>query len=460
MATKNIILGGGPAGIYAMETIRDLDADAEITLISDEPAYARMALPYYLSQEVPESQMLTADEAYYQGKKVTFVSGRASGLDAAAKTLTLEDGSAHSYDNLLLATGSRAQRLDIPGSNLPGVTTLWTLEDARQVTSTLPPNAEVCFIGAGFIGFIILNAMKKLGVGLHVVEVADHVLPRMLDADGAELVEDHLRGQGLHLHCGVTAQSISESGGKKTVSLSNGETITADLVVLATGIHANIELAQAAGIECDEGILVGYRCQTSAASVYAAGDCAQGPELITGAQQVHAIQPTAVDHGRIAGANMAGQSIEYAGSLLMNVLDVCGLQCASFGQWGGGEGLDETVILNPSGHILRKIIWQGDVMVGALIVGPMEDVLMLNDVGMFKGFIQTQTALGDWKAYVQQYPADIRRPYLATGVPAQLVERTQLGAPADSRGYRFRNEQPVTSRTEHHAVLVGTKSAN
>src|SRR5581483_6595231 len=125
-----------------------------------------------------------------------------------------------------------------------------------------------------------------------------------------------------------------EMQGRKRVSLANGQSIDADLVVVATGIRPNLEFVKGSGIHIDQGIVVDSHMRTSIPHVYAAGDVAQGPDLLGDKPAVHAIQPTAVDHGRIAGANMAGQSIAYAGSLLMNILDACGLQCASFGRWG------------------------------------------------------------------------------------------------------------------------------
>ena len=148
--------------------------------------------------------------------------------------------------------------------------------------------------------------------------------------------------------------------------------------------------------------------------IYAAGDVAIGPDILAGrtasdtSASAHAIQPTAVDHGRIAGANMAGHETHYPGSLLLNVLDVVNLHCASFGLWRD-EGHDTTTVFNASRPIYRKYVWHEDRIVGALFVGPIDDVTMLNDVGMVKGLIQTQQPLGDWAAYIKANPTDVRR---------------------------------------------------
>src|SRR5436309_1925191 len=133
MPTRNVIIGGGPAGTYAIDTIRRFDQDAEITLICDEPAYARMALPYYLSASIPEEQTITATPEYFHRQRVQpLLEQRAQSLDTSARQVTLADGTQVPYDNLLLATGSRAQRIRIPGATLDGVVTLWTLDDAHS----------------------------------------------------------------------------------------------------------------------------------------------------------------------------------------------------------------------------------------------------------------------------------------------------------------------------------------
>ena len=442
MATHHVIIGGGPAAINAIEAIRNFDGDSTVTLVCDEPAHARMALPYWLAGQVPREHTMIADDAYYASLKVDARIGvRVTAIDSSANKVTLEDGNEVAYDNLLLATGSSPIGLPIPGADLPGVQTLWTLGDtqsALEVAGSGTP--RVVMIGSGFIGFIMLNAMYKQGWNLSVVERESHVLPRMLDADGAAMAQDWLATKGASLHCGTTVKEIREQGGAKVVELANGTTIEADLVIVATGVQPNVELATQAGIDVSEGvnggIAVNAQMQTSVANIFAAGDVALGPVYFSDAAEVHAIQPTAVDHGRVAGANMAGQSISYDGSLLMNVLDICGLQCMSYGNW-----LDDTaetmIMQNSASHIYRKLMWTGDELTGAMFVGSANDVGMLTDIGMVKGIMQTHTKLGPWKNYLADNPFDIRRAYVALGVAAKLAGSTLLGRPARTRQYRI-----------------------
>jgi len=458
---NHVIIGGGPAAINAIETIRQFDGGASsITLISDEPAYARMVLPYWLAEKIPKQQVYTGDDAYYDKLKVKRqIGARVAKVDPKAKQATLQDGQVVPFDDLLIATGSSAVVPPIPGADLPGVLPLWTIAHTDAVLAATQGIAkpEVVFIGAGFIGFIVLNAMYKRGWKLHVVEIADQVLPRMLNKDGARMVEGWLKQKNVGLHLGATAQEITAAGNRKRVKLSNGTTVEADIVIVATGIRPNLELVQGSGITVDQGIVVDNKMRTNFPHIYAAGDVAQGPDLLGGAAAVHAIQPTAVDHGRIAGANMAGQDIAYPGSLLMNILDACGLQCASFGRWS--ENAEEITISNPDRPIYRKLLWAGNVITGAVFLGPANDMGMLNDVGMVKGLIQTKTEFGSWKDYVKANPFDIRRPYIALQVGKKLVNATLLNRPSKDRQYHFQDRQagPQVTQPDAHKVFVGTK---
>ncbi len=458
MAKHHVIVGGGPAATNAVETIRQFDADSTIILVSDEPAHSRMALPYWLSGQIPREHVLTGDEAYFQRLGVQCrVPARAVKLDAQNKKLTLDSGEELSFDTLLIATGSSPLKLDIPGVDLPGVQPLWTLDHTQSVlqyTETLS-KPQVAFIGAGFIGFIVLNAMYKRGWELCVVERQEHVLPRMLDAQAAAVVQDWLAARGVEVHCGTTVREIrSGQNGQKLLVLENGQELPADVVIVAIGVKPNVDWLEGSGLEIDQGVVIDDHCRTNMPDIYAAGDVAQGPVLFSDQKEIHAIQPTAVDHGRVAGANMAGQDISYPGSLSMNVVDICGLQAASFGRWDAPEA---TVIANPSRHIYRKLCWQEDQPVGAIFLGQANDLGMLNDVGMVKGMLQTQTRLGPWKRFLEENPFDIRRPFIACQVAAKLARFRLLGRPSQPRGYRFQGGEAVATPGPGHASYVHTK---
>ncbi len=450
----HVIIGGGPAATNAIETIRQFDGGrSTITLLCDEPAHSRMALPYWLAGTIPEAHTHTGDAAYFAQLHVATRFGvRVAAVDPRGKTVTLADGGRLDFDNLLLATGSSPLSPPIPGADLPGVEPLWSLADTDRVlkcAASLQPAGRaprVVLVGAGFIGFIVLNAMYKRKWQLAVVEREGQVLPRMLDAPGADHVRRWLATRDIPVHCGATVRRIrQEAGATKAVELSDGRSLTADIVILATGIRPNLDLLRGSGIAIGEAILVNDRMQTNFPHVYAGGDVAQGPVLHATQSAVHPIQPTAVDHGRVAGANMAGHEVHYPGSLLMNVVDICGLQGACFGRWDDA-GAEAMTIDNPAGFIYRKLLWNDDRISGAIFAGRADDMGMLTDVGMVKGLMQTGTRLGPWKKYLREYPFDIRRAYVGCGVAAKLVGTTLLGRPAKGRQYRFGSAEAEGAR--------------
>ena len=154
---------------------------------------------------------------------------------------------------------------------------------------------------------------------------------------------------------------------------------------------------------------------------------------------------------------MAGEDVHYPGSLLMNILDICGLQCASFGNWADGSA-EAMTILNPADDIYRRLLWAGDEITGAIFVGQANDMGMLTDVGMVKGIMQTRTALGSWKEYLRENPFDVRRPYVANNVAKQLAETTLLGRPAIPRQFHFGEATVSKAANPSHETLAGTKS--
>jgi NAD(P)H-nitrite reductase large subunit len=454
--TRHVIIGGGPAGINAIETIRQYDSSGSITLISDEPAYSRMALPYFLAREIPEQHLTTGDDAYFDRLRVERrIERRVAGVDPAARTVHLDDGQSVGFDTLLIATGSSPVRPPIDGADGTHVHNLWTLSDTLDVIRSARTKRPSCvLVGGGFIGLIILNALHKLGWKLAVVELENQILPRMLDRRAAEAAEAWLRERGIDVYTSCVVRRISGSR-KKQVQLSDGQTLDAHVVILSTGIRANVDFLSGSGIRVDRGVLVDDRLQANIDGIYAAGDVAQGPNLLGGPPAIHAIQPTAVDHGRVAGANMAGHSRRYPGSLVMNILDIAGLHCTSFGRWQGDE--DVTTTWNAGRSIYRKLVWDGTRLVGGIIVGPIEDTTMLTDVGMLKGLIQSRLDLGDWKKYLNERPWDLRRVYVASKAAAALLPYTATGEQTRPRAYHFNDLQPRTDPGPHHPQIVGTR---
>jgi NAD(P)H-nitrite reductase large subunit len=436
MASKrHIIVGGGTAGMNAVTTIREIDHGAsEVVLVSAERPYSRMVLPYYLARDIAESHVFTANPSRLAQLKVTSHLGRyATSLDTKANALTLDNGTAIDYDDLLIATGSSAVRAPVPGADGPGVHSFWTLDQARDVLKGISAGTEVVMVGAGFIAFTILNSILKLGAKLSIVEIAPQILPRMIDRTGAEIVEAWLKRHGVEVRTGAHLQAIDDAGSRKRLRFQESEDLPADLVIMATGIRSNLDWLGGSGVEVNRGVLVDDHLRSSVPNVYAAGDVAEGRDFVTGERAVHAIEPTAMEHGRIVGANMAGQPLAYRGSLLMNIVDVAHLEIASFGAWES-ETDDVSSALKSDRPAYRKLLWQGDRLIGAIILGVSTDLWTTNDVGMLKGLVQSGSGLGAWKELLHRNPFDIKKAFLASRTTAQLLPQKILARPSIPAG--------------------------
>jgi NADPH-dependent 2,4-dienoyl-CoA reductase/sulfur reductase-like enzyme len=452
MPTRHLIVGAGPAGLAAVETLRALDPACEIALVCDEPPYARMVLPYLVEGRIEERATATGDAEWLASRGVEAHLGRrVQRIEPAAHRVTLDDGVSLGYDRLLIATGSRAARPALPGIDLPGVLPFWTLDHARAYLGA--PHRETAIVGGGFIAFTVLDAVVARSERVTLLEREPQVLPRMLDASGAAIVAARLRTRGVDVRTEASLERIEAHGGRKRLHLADGAPLECDAVLVAAGIQPNVELLDGSGIEVRHGVVVDEHLRTSAADVFAAGDVAEGPDLLGGTRSVRAIQPTAVDHGRVAAANMAGHPVAYAGSLVMNVLAVQGLEAASFGRWDGAG--DATVVGSAAAGIHRKYVWDGERMIGGVLVGPNAAVAGTNDVGMLKGLIQTGVALGPWRAWLEENPLELRRAFLASGAAQQLLGETLLtGRAATGGGFRWPQIAVRRPRSPHHATLV------
>ena len=408
-----VILGAGPAGVTAAETIRSVDKTGTITLVSGEPGppYSRMAIPYYIDGKIGEGGTYLRQIAnHYEGLGINYINARAGGIDSSSKKLFLSDGQSLSYDKLLIATGASPIAPPIPGSNLDGVHNCWTLEDAREILKLAEKDAPVVLVGAGFIGCIVLEALYLRGCKLTVVEIAPRMVARMMDETAGGMLGRWCEKKGTRVLTNTAVKEISRSsngGANLSVHLSNGDQIPASLVVMAVGVRPNIGFLVGSGIDVNYGIKVDRYLQTTAPDVYAAGDCCEAIDLSTGKPDMLAIQPVAVDHGRLAGLNMAGHATPHDGSLNMNVLDTMGLISSSFGLWQGAKEGQTAKLVDEDNFKYLKLEFLGDKLVGAQCVG------MTDHVGMLRGLIQTGFRMGEWREKLLESPERLREAYVA-----------------------------------------------
>lgn len=409
---KYLVIGAGPAGVVAAETLRKLDKTAEITILGDEPEppYSRMAIPYLLIDNIEEQgTYLRKDEGYFASRNINVVVGRAAALDPAAKTVTTAAGDTLSYDKVLIATGSHPVKPPVDGIDHEKVTNCWTLEDARKISSTIRQGSPVVLIGAGFIGCIILESLVGEGADLTVIEMGNRMVPRMLDERCGTMLHRWCEDKGVNVLTDTTVSAIESSGDNVVVKTSDGQSIEAELVISAAGVRPNAEFLEGSGVKIvDGGVNVDHYMQSSIPDVYAAGDVAHSKDFSTGQFGLQAIQPTAVDHARIAANNMVSHcSVEHHGSINMNVLDTMGLISASYGLWQGVEGGDSTELLDEENYHYINLQFDGDQLVGANTLG------MTQHIGVLRGLIQGRFHLGKWKDRLMDNPLQVMEAYLA-----------------------------------------------
>ncbi|MCH8813811.1 MAG: NAD(P)/FAD-dependent oxidoreductase [Chloroflexi bacterium] len=395
--TDYVILGSSAAGLTAIDAIRERDKDGYITLVSKEPgpAYSRVALPYILSSEKKLSQITLQTDDYFSANDVeTLIGVGATALDSDAKTLTLEDGRTLDYDKLLIGTGSASRVPPIDGIDGADVCYHWTLADTRKLERQMT-NAKSCFvIGAGFISLLTVSALiKVVGLKYTVVEMADQVMPQLLDRAAGDTLERVMRDKGIDVMLGESVTSIERQNGGYGVTLNNGKTYDADMIVCGAGVRPNVDFLQHSDVEIASGILTNDRQETNVSGVYAAGDCAEGVDFLSGERVVHAIWPTAIDQGRVAGANMAGDSATYPGSLSWNVTELFGLASASIGEFRDRDGLESIVFHNPSANVYRKLLLDDGRIVGAVVIGRSEHI---QDLGVVQAMIRRKTDVTRW----------------------------------------------------------------
>lgn len=416
-----VILGAGPAGVTAAETIRQQDKNGRITLIGGEPEppYSRMAIPYLLHGDIEErGTYLRQKDGHYDSLGIEYRHGRAGGVDPARRLLYLSATDPIAYDRLLIATGASPIIPKMVGANLDGVVNCWTLADAREILKRADKGAPVVLVGAGFIGSIVLEALYQRGCDLTVVEVAPRMVARMMDETAGGMLGRWCREKGVKVHTNTKVEAIRQTGSNGSsslsVRLSSGQDVPAKLVVLAAGVRSNAGFLVGSGIDVNWGIKVNPFLETSAKGVYAAGDCCEAIDLSTGKPDMLAIQPVAVEHGRLAGLNMAGVKTPHRGSLNMNVLDTMGLISSSFGLWQGKPGGETASLTDERNYQYLKLNFEGDRLIGAQCVG------LTDHVGMLRGLIQTGTRLGAWKDRLMAAPERLREAYVATAQSGPL----------------------------------------
>lgn len=391
---RYVIIGNSAAGMAAAEGIRRWDRTGPITVISDEPhpAYHRPLIPYLIERTKPP-EAIRRDPVHQPADLDVRTGQRVARIDPEAHKATLEDGEKLGYDRLLLATGSSPIRPPIPGLDGPGVYTLRRWDDALAIAHAARDAKRAVILGAGRIGMKCAFALRHLGLAVTVVELLDRIVPQQLDAVGASIFTSVVRAAGIELILDNTFTQVEHPEGQpKRITLRDGRELTADVVIVATGVRPNAELAQEAGLRVDRGVLVDEGLRTSAPDVYAAGDVVQTADLVTGKPIVSGIWTNAVVMGQVAGENMAGGQRKTIGAFnLLNAMDLGGLPVISVGEINPVEDNGYQVFTWQRDQVYRKLVFHDDVLVGLIFIGQVERA------GVYQALLREKTHLGALK---------------------------------------------------------------
>jgi NAD(P)H-nitrite reductase large subunit len=408
---KHVIIGNGPAGVVAAETLRRHDPQAAITLIGEEPEapYSRMAIPYFLTGSIADhGTHLRKASDHYERHGITLRQGRVVRIEPESQTVVFEDDSELGYDRLLIASGCYPVRPPLPGIALPGVHTCWTLADARAIAERAQPGSRVLQIGAGFIGCIIMEALCARGVKLTVVEKGNRMVPRMMTEKAGTMIRRWVekKGVAVHVNAGV-AQIAADGDAPLVVTLDDGTRIEVEAVICAAGVKPNVAFLAGSGVTIGQGIHVDEHLRTDVRNIYAAGDVTEASGFHTGERELNAIQPNAADQARVAAINMAGGEARFQGALAINVLDALGLISTSFGQWWGAEGGEGVERCDEERYRYLSLQFRGDVLIGATSIG------WTDHVGALRGLVQGRLRLGAWKEKLLEDPTQFMSAYVA-----------------------------------------------
>ncbi len=393
---RYIIVGNSFAGIFAIQAIREHDPTGKIIVITDEidRPYSRALIHEYLAKMIDDKFMYLRDEGFYKRLKVKVVSGiKATGLKANTHELITEDG-VFKYDKLLLAVGGAP--FIPPGINgldeySDSVFTFTRWYDADRIDQALKSAENVIVIGAGLIGMQVADAIAHRNKNVSVIELANHILPMVVDELSADMIREELEGK-MQFHTSDSIEELIGQDGKlESVKLRSGKVLPADIVTIAVGVRPNVGWLRESEITIDRGIIVDEYMRTNLPDIFAAGDCAQGLEIISGSRMVLATIPIASEQGYIAGLNMVGVNAQYRGGIPLNAMQMGKLQIISYGYVKESENQEVISLFDEANKVYRKIVLENDKITGVLLVRS------IDRAGLFRYLIENRIDVSSFK---------------------------------------------------------------
>ena len=362
---KYIIIGGGIAGVSAAEALHEMQPEADITLISEEPnlPYFRMSLTRYLAGEVAREKLTLHGQQWYLENHITIrINTHVDAVLADTKEIQLATGEKLAYDKLILASGAHPNVPPFPGRELKGVQTLRTLEDADLIMDLAKKHVRVVCIGGGLLGLEVAGAVARQGADVTVLEGLDWLLPRQLDAQASAILKEKIESIGIKVVVPAMTKALLGDGKVEQVELADGQVLPADLVLISTGVSANLELAKSAGVAVNRGVIVDEHMLTSDPNIFAAGD------LTEFHGRGYGLWIPAKNQGTIAGQNAAGNKTNFLDDPPSTKLKVLGVDVFSIGQFSPSDDGDKLVAESKDGTY-RSFLFRDGKMIGSILLG-------------------------------------------------------------------------------------------
>ena len=364
---RYVIVGGGVAGATAAQNLRRLDPAAAVSILADEPHpyYYRPRLWEFIAGTSDPAALYYRPAAWYAGQQIDLrLNSPVRRIQPRDHTVTLASGETIPFDRLLLAVGAESFLPDIPGTCLPGVFVLRTLQDAAAIRDRAAHSRRAVVVGGGLLGLETARALCRPGIDVTVVEIVPHLLPRQLDREGAALLQRHLEGLGISVLTGARTSAVAGDTAAAGIRLEDGRAVEGELVLFSAGVVPRIGLARDSGLQTGRGIIVDAHLQSSAPDVFAAGDAAE----IDG--RVYGLVPPAIEQARAASQNMAGGgTAEYRGTLPSASLKLLGMDLTSLGEATADDpSLTVRRTTDENACAYQKVVLRDGVVIGAILL--------------------------------------------------------------------------------------------
>ncbi len=384
-----IVIGNSAAGLNAMRTLRYFDKKSSVAVVDreNEPAYSRVLTPYYVGNKIERDALYIVDNQFYKNNGIdTFFGKELDSIVPEKNKVILNDGTELSYGALLLAIGGEAK--EIKYNNTKNVLKLRHFEDADRMNEMFGKSSSVVGFGAGLVTIPLLSHLKG-EVEKHLVISSDRIFSRVVDRDASEILEKAFESKGLKIYKKDDLASIDEKSDKLEITLSSGNKLNADLVIIGKGVEPNIKVAKDAKINTNWGILVDKHCRTSVENIYAAGDVAECDDFLGDGTVIQGNWLTAAEQGDIAAKNMLGHNVRYDGSLKNNTTEVFGTEVAVVGYFG--DDVKNKIFYDEKRGFFRKIFLDDSgTIIGATMIGE------TNDAGIYYGLVKRRAKLNNF----------------------------------------------------------------